>query len=331
MSQPPALSEHVHYLSSTIGPRGTGTPAEQQAADYAAGCLAQWGIPMERLTCRTIQTMNHYPLAINAMGLAAFCLYPLGGGWTRWAAAVRALLAHLDSNKCRLIWKPERLKTLEPLTYTTLLGDRWGAWGLSLVPGLYMLAIGATLILDDFTPYSPGANDNASSVGVVLDLAQELSQAPLQRTRLWLAFTGAEETDHFGLRSVLAAHPHELRQALFIDLEGVGGGDLIYVTRHGIGLHYTPDPALVSLAAQVCRDTPGLEGIGGAQMTVSEEVSTLTHLGYRALCIAGLDRATHGLTRWRLRSDTYENLNLETLAKARQFVKAMVIAIDNGS
>jgi len=44
----------------------------------------------------------------------------------------------------------------------------------------------------DTTPHGPGANDNASGVGVVMALA-----APLQRLRppcdAWLVATGAEE------------------------------------------------------------------------------------------------------------------------------------------
>ena len=382
-----SIEAHVRFLASDIGPRGTGTIGEKRAADYVSECLNQWGIPHERLTCRTIISMNHYPLIIDAMGLLAIILYPLDGSFTRWLAALLALLvapfmaltirtsvnplrvflpkvtspsvlgkiepvgkvdlqvvllSHLDSNKCRLAWKPERLGSLEPLTYVTLLvqalfgvlylagaitGQRWSIWALSLLPGAYMLAIVIILVLDDRAPYSPGANDNASSVGVVLDIAQELSQQPLANTRVWLAFTGAEETDHFGLRSVLERHPQEMRPALFIDLEGVGAGDLVNVTRHGIGLHYSPDPELLEMAKKISLEHPKWE-IRGEKMTMSEEVSTLTHLGYRAVCICGYDRQTHALPQWHQPGDTCENLDANSLLKARDFTRALLQAID---
>ena len=389
-----SIEAHVRILASDIGPRGTGTAGEKKAADYVSDCLNQWGIPYERLTCRTIHSMNHYPLIIDAMGLLAIILYPLGGSITRWLAAGLALLvapfmaltirtsvnplriflpkvnspsvlgkieplgevhhqvvllAHLDSNKCRLTWKPERLRSLEPLTYVTLLvqaffgvlylvgaitGLRWSIWALSWLPGAFMVAMVITLVLDDRTPYSPGANDNASSVGVVLEVAQELCQEALASTRVWLAFTGAEETDHFGLRSILRArspemraHPQWMREALFIDLEGVGAGDLVYVTRHGIGLHYSPDPELLEMAKKVSWEHPEWE-MRGEKMTMSEEVSTLTHLGFRAVCICGYDRQTLALPQWHQPDDIYENLDADSLLRARNYVRALLQAID---
>jgi hypothetical protein len=253
------------------------------------------------------------------------------------------LISHLDTNKCRLTWRPEGLKNLEPLTYVTLVvqallgilylygaiaGERWSVWLVSLLPGAYLLAMIITLFLDDRTPYSPGANDNASSVGVVLHIAEALSIKPLAHTRVWFAFSGAEETDHFGLRSILNAHTRDMRQALFIDLEGVGAGELVMVTRHGIGLHYAPDPGLLASAKKVAEEHPEW-CIEGKKMVMSEEVSTLTHLGYRAICISGYDPSTGGLPQWHQREDTVENLDPDCLIKARDFTFALLKKIDS--
>lgn len=380
---------YVRFLTKRIGSRGTGTQGEKDAGAYVSACLKKWGIPGEILTCRSIISMNHYPLSINAMGILAIILYPLDGVWVRWLAAVLALLvapfmaltirtsvnplrvflpkvtsssvlgkiepaaevkqqvvliSHLDTNKCRLTWKPEGLKNLEPLTYVTLLaqmflgmlylfgavtGQRWGIWSVSLLPGIYLLAMIITLILDDRTPYSTGANDNASSVGVVLSMAKALSINPLAHTRVWFAFSGAEETDHFGLRSILNAHAQDMRQAFFIDQEGVGAGELVIVTRHGIGLHYTPDTGLLKLAKKVAKEHPEW-CIEGKKMVMSEEVSTLTHLGYRAICIAGYDPSTGGLPQWHQREDTLENLDPDCLIRARDFTFALLNKIDTG-
>jgi hypothetical protein len=377
----------VRFLTKRIGSRGTGTQGEKDAGAYVSACLKKWGIPGEILTCRSIISMNHYPLSVNALGILAIILYPIHGGWVRWLAAGLALLvapfmaltirtsvnplriflpkvtsasvlgkieptgrmthqvvllSHLDTNKCRLTWKPEGLKNLEPLTYVTLLvqaslgilylfgavtGERWGIWSVSLLPGIYLLAMIITLILDDRTPYSTGANDNASSVGVVLSIAKALSIHPLAHTRVWLAFSGAEETDHFGLRSILNAHAQDMRQAFFIDQEGVGAGELVMVTRHGIGLHYTPDAGLLKLARMVADEHPEW-CMEGKKMAMSEEVSTLTHLGYRAVCIAGYDRSTGGLPQWHQLEDTLENLDPDCLIKARDFVTAILKKID---
>jgi len=252
------------------------------------------------------------------------------------------LLSHLDTNRCRLTWKPEVLHRLEPLTYLTLgmqslfgfllllgviNGHGLTFWFLALIPGVYMFAMIVTLVLDDQTPYSPGANDNASSVGVVLNLAERLAKQPLTSTRVWVAFTGAEETDHYGLRSILNAYPQEMRDSLFIDHEGVGGGEIIYITRHGIGLHYFPDQQLLEIAGKVAAENSDLH-VRGKKMTVSEEVSTLTHLRYRAICIAGHDPQTGGLAHWHQANDTVVNIDSASLKKARDFTLAMLKEID---
>lgn len=54
----------------------------------------------------------------------------------------------------------------------------------------------ALCIEADRTPFTAGANDNASAVGLVLTLAEALVKQPLQHTRVWLACTGCEEVQH---------------------------------------------------------------------------------------------------------------------------------------
>jgi len=378
---------HVRALSEKIGPRGTGTPAEQKAASYVVDKLRGLGIKPELLTCRTISSMNHYPISISIMGLVGVVLYFFPFSTLRWIGTILALLvapfmaltvrtssnplrlflpkvnspsvlarvyprdkmtgqivllAHLDSNKSRLTWKPENLHRLEKLTYFTLcvqaslgllylvgnfLSQYKIIWMLSLLPGLYMLAMIITLVIDDKCPYSPGANDNASSVSVVLELAKHLTHQPLKNTRVWIAFTGAEETDHFGLRSILKSNAGDMREALFIDLEGVGGGEIIFVSRHGIGLHYYPDRFLFTLAQRVSRANPDLK-VHSEIMVMAEEVSTLTLFAHRAICIAGRDPKTGGLPHWHQADDVWQAVDPQVLAKAYAFTFALIKAID---
>jgi hypothetical protein len=91
------------------------------------------------------------------------------------------VLAHLDINRCRLIWQSSAVRHLEPLTWLTLailvlpgllyltgalLGGPAWIWWLSLLPAGYQLGSLVTLWRDERTPFSPGAHDNAASVAV---------------------------------------------------------------------------------------------------------------------------------------------------------------------
>ena len=91
-----------------------------------------------------------------------------------------------------------------------------------------------TGVTADLGRYSPGANDNAASVGTVLGLAERLAGQPLQNTEVWLAFTGCEETNAGGTLALIEEHGSELKEALFVDFEMVGIGDRIsYVREEG--------------------------------------------------------------------------------------------------
>ena len=81
-------------------------------------------------------------------------------------------------------------------------GSSW-PYFVSLPGTVYGTAALAILLVELRLPYSPGANDNAAAVAVNLGIASALACEPLSSTEVWLAFTGAEEVDHRGLKELL--------------------------------------------------------------------------------------------------------------------------------
>jgi len=123
-----------------------------------------------------------------------------------------------------------------PLLYTLAVLTGWAFFGwIALFLALIHFLSWFTGVTADLGPYSPGANDNAASVGVVLGLAERLRQQPLQNTEVWLAFTGCEETGCDGMLTLLDKHAAKLRDALFINFEMPGIGDqLVYIKDEGV-------------------------------------------------------------------------------------------------
>jgi acetylornithine deacetylase/succinyl-diaminopimelate desuccinylase-like protein len=255
------------------------------------------------------------------------------------------ILAHLDTNRCRFAWQSSAVRYVEPLTWLTLgmlawlgllylggalLGGPSWVWWVSLVPAGYVLGTVITLWRDDRTPHSPGAHDNAASVAVALEIGNRLVKRPLEQTEVWLAFTGAEETDHAGLYMLLDKHRSLLRQAAFLGLEGVGSGEIVFLTRQGVCAHYRPDPELLSLAAGLAQSRPDLR-VRAAEMTMEDEVGTLRRKGYRAMCIAGRDPSTGTLPHWHRADDTLETISSETLERAAAFVVALLDEMDRNT
>jgi hypothetical protein len=252
------------------------------------------------------------------------------------------LLAHLDTNRCRIAWQSSAVRFVEPLTLVTLAtlaalgllylagallgGPRW-VWWVSLLPVAYIVGTVVTLWKDERTPYTPGAHDNAASVAVTLEVGHRLAAQPLDHTQVWLAFTGAEETDHAGLYALLRQNSTVLREAVFIGLEGLGSGDLVYLTRQGVCAHYTPDVELRALAAGIAAQRPELD-VQAAQMTGEDEVGTLRRRGYRAICIAGRDPVSGTLPHWHRPDDTADTVSGEFMERAADLVTALLEDMD---
>jgi hypothetical protein len=180
-----------------------------------------------------------------------------------------------------------------------------------------------TLRKDDRTPFSPGAHDNAASVAVALELGRRLASRPLEETQVWLAFTGAEESDHAGVYELLRRYGKGLRQAAFIGLEGLGSGELVYLTRQGLCSYYRPDAGLLTLAAQVAAQRPEL-AVLPAEMTGEDETGTLRRRGYRAICVAGRDPVCGTLPFWHRPEDTPDKVSAEFMERAADYLMALL-------
>lgn len=75
----------------------------------------------------------------------------------------------------------------------------------------------------DAVPISPGANDNAASVAILLTLLERLAAAPPPRLRVRLLFPACEELGYLGARAyVRATPPADVIGVLSLELCGIG-------------------------------------------------------------------------------------------------------------
>lgn len=250
-----------------------------------------------------------------------------------------AVVAHLDANRCRLAWQAGGARAIRigslftllvglavPVLLTASVLVHAPALGLAaFAGGGYALFNLAVLAWELRRPGSPGANDNAASVAVALGLAERLAKSPLKTTEVWFLFTGAEESDHRGIKEALRRRK-ELAGARFVVLEGVGAGELSYLTREGVLFPYRPDPEMAALVAWTGRRL----GITGKRMTVVCETQTLRRLGLPAVTIAGYDPETGALPNWHTPQDLPESLSRGSLLRALGFLEALLRDLDAG-
>jgi hypothetical protein len=162
--------------------------------------------------------------------------------------------------------------------------------------------------------FSPGANNNASGVGAVLTLAEQIKRTPLRHTEVWFVCCGSHTTGSAGLQAVLQQHGEELRDAWFIGFEGVGVGQrLIGIQREGWpgrSLH----PALPDLIDRTRRENPGfpIEFLTTPRNTV---VAAATRRGLKSLCLSVYADANH-LPYAYSQDDSVTHLEVEALEVA---------------
>ena len=200
----------------------------------------------------------------------------------------------------------------------------WPLTGLSAVGALLLMAM---CIQADRTPFTAGANDNASAVGLVLTLAEALRNAPLQHPRVWLACTGCEEVQHYGAIDFFRRHRSSLRNPHAIAFEMLGCAGPSWLTKEGIIVPFHADPGLVKLAESIATQHPELAAHPAQISGGNTEMADALRLGIPAITFSG---QTHdgGMPYWHQVGDTFDKMNPEVLERAYTFTWAFISALD---
>ena len=174
----------------------------------------------------------------------------------------------------------------------------------------------------------PGANDNASGVAVVAELATELAAEPLESTRVVVLMTGCEESGLLGAQAFL--HSRDTAGWLFLNFDSVGGpGTLRFVRREGVVTHWDTDPRLLALAEDIAAQRPEL-GIEPAEgpIGLTYDASPVLARGGRAITFVNGDGGV--IPNYHQPTDTADRVDPDAVAAALEAGREMVRAIDRG-
>ncbi len=253
------------------------------------------------------------------------------------------LISHLDSHRAVFWFANDFLvKLFAVLSFVTL-------YGVYLAIPLYALAVltqmkifawlGLVLaffhflgwfsgVTADLGRYSPGANDNASSVGTILALAERLSGQPLQHSEIWLAFTGCEESGCDGMLALIKEYGNVLREALFIDFEMVGIGDgLSYIREEG-NMRRRRIPQEVETILKEVGEPYGLHPVSTPPVGAFTEAGTLWEHGFKAACLSAYNHGSPILPEWHRLTDTPERLQSTTLERVHSLAWDLLQRLD---
>jgi len=217
----------------------------------------------------------------------------------------------------------ERSNQSFPIMYATWLGPVLMALGSLLGRARLqragsLLAAGAAAAMVDIgtSKVVPGANDNLSSVAVLVALARSLAEHPTPGVRVLLLSTGSEESFMEGMQGFVRRHRAELDPArtTVLCLECVGSPILALVEAEGMLLmRYYGEAARRRLAEAA--DAAGVELVRGLRTVGATDALVALRRGYPAATLASID-STKFPSNYHWPSDTPENLDWETIARA---------------
>ena len=212
---------------------------------------------------------------------------------------------------------------------------RW----IALVPGAVVLLIFVLLVQAARSPFSPGANDNASGIAAGLELASQLAQAPLQHHEVYMVFTGGGEAGGSGADAFIRTHlQNSLSESankpihLVINRIAGPGTQPTLVQSEQLLRPAASDAGLLQLATQVQAAHPDLQAqVRGVSATYSELSIGASHglrtLGFTALPANAV--ASHAaVPHWHQAGDTAANCDMAVAARTTTLIWNVLQAID---
>ena len=253
------------------------------------------------------------------------------------AARTVVFIAHHDAAHSGLVFHPAlprigmelfpeqhaRANQSIPIIYGTFLGPLLTAlWGLLGRPALRgagtFFSIGAAAAMANIgsSRVVPGANDNLSSVAVLVALAHDLAERPPDGVRVILLSTGSEESFMEGMQGFGRRHFGELPRATteFVCIECVGSPHLCVVEAEGMlrMRHYT-ESSREALAR--AGEAAGVELTRGLRTVAATDALIALRAGYPTCTLGGVDE-TKFPANYHWPSDVPDNLDWDSVEGA---------------
>jgi Peptidase family M28 len=195
----------------------------------------------------------------------------------------------------------------------------WGLTGLRRLKGVgTFFTVGAAAAMADIGARAvvPGANDNLSSVAVLVALAHSLRERPAEGVRVILLSTGSEEGFMEGMQAFGRRHFASLPRAstAFVCLECVGSPQLCVVEGEGmLRMRHYDEGSREALAAAAA--AAGIELRRGLRTGAATDGLISMRAGYRTCTLGGVDD-TKFPANYHWPTDTPDNLSWESIEAA---------------
>jgi hypothetical protein len=252
------------------------------------------------------------------------------------------LVGHVDTQRTPIFFRtPRWVKVYDLFTTVAFAGFLWQAvdfilaaifswtwaWPAAL-PGAASAALLAAMCIEaESTPFTAGANDNASAVGIVLTLARHLARTRLERTRVLAVVTGCEEVQHYGMADFYRRHRAELKDPRAVVFEMLGCAGPSWLEREGIIVPFRSDPALARMLERLAAENPSWGAYPSKISGGNTEMADALRARVAAVTIGGVTRDGI-LPNWHQRQDTVDKMNRDVMTRTWEMTMALIREID---
>lgn len=253
------------------------------------------------------------------------------------------LVGHIDSQRTPFIFRtPTHVMVYDKMTtvvFITFIAQAilyalgiffpWSwIWYATIPTAFCAVLLGAVCIEADATPFTAGANDNATGVGMVLTLAEEFKKKPLQNTRVFAVCTGCEEVNHYGMVDFYKRHRAGMKEPKAVVFETLGCSGPAWLTQEGIIVPFRSDPHLLSKIEQLAKEHPEWDAYPSKISGGNTEMADSLSADVPAITIIGMTRDGI-LPYWHVTADTFDKMNPELLERTWNMTTALINKIDD--
>jgi hypothetical protein len=252
------------------------------------------------------------------------------------------LVGHLDSQRTPLIFRtPGWVKTYDRFTtvlfitfilqvvlYSLAIFFPWSwIWYATIPTAICAVLLAALCIQADSTPFTAGANDNATAAGLVLALANQFVKNPLQHTRVLAVCSGCEEVQHYGMIDWYKRHRAELKNPHALVFEMLGCAGPAWLTKEGIIVPFKADADMVALIERLSREHPEWGAYETKVSGGNTEMADAVRAGVPAITLFGMTR--DGVAPyWHQVEDTFDKMDPIVMEKTWSLVNAFIKELD---
>lgn len=184
---------------------------------------------------------------------------------------------------------------------------------LHITGGIFLIGFLITFHSEYIAKPTNGANDNASSAGILLGIAETFSNKKLKDKEVWLVFTGAEEAGCIGIYEFLKKHKSELsKDTYFIVLDCTGIGIPVLIKSEGMLKKYNSAKELLNIFKEAAEKT----GIKCQMQNLPvgyTEMEVVNNFGFKVITIGAAPENPEKVPNWHQITDTVKYIESQSL------------------